>query len=109
MYPSDVLRNDLHLRAFAHGGLEALESRRGSRPVIAAPALTAGRPGAVPVPVRLALAAWLTALAAGVAEALMLIGSPDPPTPGQLAVRFAVYTGIAALVLALRTGRNAVR
>lgn len=63
----------------------------------------------VPVPVRLSMLGWLTAVAAGVAEALVRIVLPDPPTPGQLTARFAIYAVIVALVLALRTGRNAVR
>lgn len=63
----------------------------------------------VPVQVRLSILGWLTAVAAGVAEALVRIVLPDPPTPGQLAARFAIYSVIVALMLALRTGRNVVR
>ncbi len=64
---------------------------------------------AVPVPVRLSVLGWLTAVAAGAVEALVRMVLPDPPTPGQLAGRFAIYAVVVALVLALRTGRNAVR
>lgn len=64
---------------------------------------------AVPVPVRLSVMGWLTAITAGVLETLVRIVLPDPPTPGQLAARFAIYTVVVALVLALRTGRNAIR
>lgn len=60
---------------------------------------------AVPVPVRLSVLGWLTAVAAGAVEALVRMVLPDPPTPG----RFAIYAVVVALVLALRTGRNAVR
>jgi hypothetical protein len=63
----------------------------------------------VPHPVRLAVTAWLTAIGAGVAEVLVRLALPDPPTGGQLAVRFAIYAALALLVLALRTGRRAVR
>jgi hypothetical protein len=63
----------------------------------------------VPRPVRLAVAAWLTAIGAGVGETLVRLAMPDPPTGTELAVRSAIYAGLALLVLALRTGRNAVR
>ena len=63
----------------------------------------------VPGPVRLAVAAWLTAIGAGVAETLVRLAMPDPPTGTELAVRFAIYAGLAVLVLALRSGRHAVR
>jgi hypothetical protein len=64
---------------------------------------------AVPVPVRLSVLGWLTAVTAGVLEALVRIVLPDSPTPGQLAARFAIYAVVVVLVLALRTGRNAIR
>lgn len=63
----------------------------------------------VPAPVRLAVIGWLTAIGAGAAESLVRIALPDPPTPGQLAVRFSIYAILVALVLALRTGRDVVR
>lgn len=63
----------------------------------------------VPRPVRVAVATWLTAIGAGAAETLVRLAAPDPPTGTELAVRSAVYAGLALLVLALRTGRNAVR
>lgn len=65
--------------------------------------------GSAPVPVRLSVSGWLAAIAAGVAEALARIWLPEPPTSGQLAVRFAIYVGLVALVLALLSGRSAVR
>jgi hypothetical protein len=63
----------------------------------------------VPGPVRLAVAAWLTAIGAGVGETLVRLALPDPPTGGELAVRFSIYAVLTLLVLALRTGRRAVR
>ncbi|MDT7580462.1 MAG: hypothetical protein QOK35_1726, partial [Pseudonocardiales bacterium] len=63
----------------------------------------------VPAPVRLAVAAWLTAIGAGVVETLVRLALPDPPSGGELAVRFAIYAALALLVLTLRTGRRAVR
>jgi len=63
----------------------------------------------VPDPVRLAVAAWLTAIGAGVGETLVRLALPDAPTGTELAVRSAIYAGLALLVLALRSGRNAVR
>jgi hypothetical protein len=63
----------------------------------------------VPHPVRLAVTAWLTAIGAGVGETLVRLALPDPPTGRELAVRCAIYAALALLVLALRTGRRAVR
>lgn len=62
-----------------------------------------------PAPVRFAVLAWLGAIAAGVAETLVRLVLPDPPTGTELAVRFTIYAGLVLLVLALRSGRNAVR
>ena len=72
---------------------------------------TSDRTGAaVPAPVRFAVSAWLAAIAAGVAETLVRLALlPDPPTGTELGVRFALYAGLALLVLALRSGRRAVR
>jgi hypothetical protein len=70
--------------------------------------VTAG-PTAAPEPVHLAVWLWLGAVAAGAGEALVRLLLPEPPTLGQLGIRFAIYTGLAALVLALYTGRNNVR
>jgi hypothetical protein len=64
---------------------------------------------AVPTPLRFAVAAWLTAIGAGVGETLVRLALPDPPTGGELAVRCAIYAALSLLVLALRTGRRAVR
>ncbi len=71
---------------------------------------TAGvRPATAPAPVRLSVVLWLTAIAAGAAEALVYLLLPEPPTAAQLGVRFAIYAALTLLVLALHTGRNAVR
>lgn len=64
---------------------------------------------AAPDPVRFSVLLWLTAIAAGAAEALVYLLLPEPPTAMQLGARFAIYAVLAVLVLALRTGRNAVR
>jgi hypothetical protein len=49
------------------------------------------------------------AIGAGVAETLVRLTLADPPTPSELVVRFSIYAALAVLVLALRSGRNAVR
>lgn len=64
---------------------------------------------ATPAPVRSAILLWLAAIGAGVAEALVRLAMPDPPTATQLATRFAIYAALVVLVLALHTGRNIVR
>jgi hypothetical protein len=64
---------------------------------------------AVPRTVRLSVLLWLGAIAMGAAEAAVRLLLPEPPTPAQLGVRFAIYTALTVLVLALHTGRNAVR
>ncbi|MHC1557994.1 hypothetical protein ACR9E3_03515 [Actinomycetospora sp. C-140] len=69
--------------------------------------LTAAPP--VPRPVRAAVVVWLLAVGAGVAETLVHLALPDPPGPDALVKRALVYAGVVALVLALPTGRNAVR
>jgi|tagenome__1003787_1003787.scaffolds.fasta_scaffold20860912_1 hypothetical protein len=63
----------------------------------------------VPAPVRLAERAWLVAIGAGAAEALLRQALPDPPTGSELGVRFAIYAALVLLVFALRSGRNVVR
>lgn len=68
---------------------------------------TASRP--VPASVRLSVQLWLVAIAAGAAEALVHLLLPEPPTAAQLGVRFAIYAALTVLVLALHTGRNALR
>lgn len=55
------------------------------------------------------MAGWLTAIAAGIVEKLVRIALPDPPTAGQLTVRFAIYAALTALVLALLSGRRVAR
>ncbi|GAA3092401.1 hypothetical protein GCM10010464_65040 [Pseudonocardia yunnanensis] len=75
----------------------------------APPASTSHDATAVPRSVRLSVVIWLAAIAMGAVEALVRLLLPEPPTPTQLAVRFAIYTALAVLVLALHTGRNAVR
>ncbi|MBW0104951.1 hypothetical protein [Pseudonocardia sp. KRD291] len=67
------------------------------------------RPVRAPAAVRSAVVLWLGAILAGVAEAFVHLALPDPPAAGDLAVRFGIYLVLGALVLALRTGRNAVR
>ncbi|WP_433556302.1 hypothetical protein ACQPWY_29060 [Pseudonocardia xinjiangensis] len=74
----------------------------------AAPTRT-GTPTPVPATVRLSVLLWLTAITAGAAEVLVRLLLPEPPTPAQLWARFAIYTALAVLVLALHTGRGAVR
>ncbi|GAA1217711.1 hypothetical protein [Pseudonocardia alaniniphila] len=75
----------------------------------AAPASTSHDATAVPRAVRLSVVIWLAAIAMGAAEALVWLLLPGPPTPTELAVRFAIYTALVVLVLSLHTGRNAVR
>jgi hypothetical protein len=64
---------------------------------------------APPPTVQLSVLLWLGAIGAGAAEALVHLLLPAPPTAGQLATRFGIYAVLTVLVLALRTGRNAVR
>jgi hypothetical protein len=64
---------------------------------------------AAPPAVQLSVLLWLGAIGAGVAEALVHLLLPDPPTVGRLAARFGIYAVLGVLVLALRTGRNSVR
>ena len=68
---------------------------------------TAARP--VPAAVSLSVLLWLAAIGAGVAEALVHLLTPVAPTLPALAARFGLYAVLAVLVLALRTGRDAVR
>lgn len=63
----------------------------------------------VPGAVRLAVAGWLGAILLGIAEALVRLALPDPPSAGQLAVRFGMYLLLSGLVLSLLTGHNAAR
>lgn len=74
---------------------------------ILAPSTSSARP--VPRPVRAAVVVWLAAVGAGVAETLVHLSGPDAPGAGALVVRGAVYAVVVALVLSLRTGRDAVR
>jgi hypothetical protein len=62
-----------------------------------------------PTTVQLSILLWLSAIGAGVAEALVHLLLPEPPTLAQLAGRFGIYAVLAVLVLALRAGRDAVR
>lgn len=64
---------------------------------------------AVPAAVQLSVLLWLGAIGAGAAEALVHLLLPQPPTVPELAARFGLYTVLAVLVLALRTGHDAVR
>lgn len=62
-----------------------------------------------PATVQLSVLLWLGAIGAGAAEAAVYLLLPEPPTATQLAARFGIYAVLTVLVLALRTGRNAVR
>jgi hypothetical protein len=64
---------------------------------------------AAPAPVHHSVRLWLVAIGAGVAEALVRLLLPEPPTLPELGIRFAIYTALAGLVLALYTGRDVVR
>ena len=64
---------------------------------------------AAPAAVTLSIAFWFTAIGCGIAESLVHLLTPDPPSPGALAVRYLVYAALALLVMALHSGRNAVR
>lgn len=62
-----------------------------------------------PAAVQMSVVLWLAAIGAGAAEALVHLLLPEPPTLAQLAGRFGIYAVLTVLVLALRTGRDAVR
>jgi hypothetical protein len=62
-----------------------------------------------PAAVQMSVVLWLAAIGAGAVEALVHLLFPEPPTLAQLAARFGIYAVLTVLVLALRTGRNAVR
>lgn len=64
---------------------------------------------AQPPAVTLSVALWLGAILAGVVETLVHLTTPEAPTADALAVRFGIYLVLGVLVLALRTGSNAVR
>jgi hypothetical protein len=69
----------------------------------------ARRPDPLPDPLRWSITAWLAAVGFGVAETAVRLVLPDPPTAGELAARSGVYVVVAAAVLALASGRPAVR
>jgi len=71
----------------------------------------AARTATTPAPatVQLSVLLWLGAIGAGAAEALVHLLSAEPPTLTQLAARFGIYAVLTVLVLALHTGRDAVR
>jgi hypothetical protein len=75
----------------------------------AAPVPVPGSHPARPSTVTLSLALWLGAILAGVAETFVHLAMPDPPGADAVAIRFGIYLVLAVLVLALRSGRNAVR
>ncbi|GAA2870471.1 hypothetical protein GCM10010472_29760 [Pseudonocardia halophobica] len=65
--------------------------------------------GTAPTAVSTSVALWFTAIGCGVAETLVRFATPEPPGPIALAVRFAIYLGLAVLVLGLYSGRDAAR
>lgn len=74
--------------------------------------LAVARPTVDPAPpfvVAASVALWLGAILAGVAESLVRLAGPIPPTFGELAARSAIYLVLVVLVVQLRTGREAVR
>ncbi|WP_433504911.1 hypothetical protein ACQP04_36135 [Pseudonocardia halophobica] len=72
--------------------------------------MTTTTTGTAPTAVSTSVALWFTAIGCGVAETLVRFATPEPPGPVALAaVRFAIYLGLAGLVLALYSGRDAVR
>jgi len=77
---------------------------------VASPAAATLRPDHLPTELFAATAIWIGAVGAGVTEALVHVFlMPDPPTGPQLLMRGAVYAVVLALVLALPTGRAAIR
>jgi hypothetical protein len=62
-----------------------------------------------PAAVQMSVVLWLAAIGAGAVEALVHLLLPEPPTLAQLAGRFGIYAVLTVLVLALRTGRDAIR
>ncbi|MFP5021464.1 hypothetical protein [Pseudonocardia phyllosphaerae] len=65
--------------------------------------------GPEPAAVTLSVALWLGAILAGVAETLVHLAEPEPPSPEAVGLRGGMYLVLAVLVLQLRTGRNAYR
>lgn len=68
----------------------------GSRPVL-------------PSAVDLSVALWLGAILAGLAESLVRLAAPVPPTTGELAVRAGIYLVLGVVVLQLRSGHGVYR
>ncbi|GAA1879904.1 hypothetical protein GCM10009836_71580 [Pseudonocardia ailaonensis] len=62
-----------------------------------------------PPAVTMSIALWFTAIGCGIAESLVHLLTPDPPAPAALAARYLIYAALALLVMALHSGRNAVR
>ena len=62
-----------------------------------------------PSAVTLSVALWLGAILAGVAETVVHLSTPDAPSGSAVMARSGIYLVLAALVLSLRTGSNAVR
>jgi hypothetical protein len=71
--------------------------------------MTATAVRTAPAAIQLSVVLWLSAIGAGAAEALVHLLMPEPPTLAQLAARLGIYAVLTVLVLALRTGHNAVR
>lgn len=64
---------------------------------------------APPPAVMLSVGLWLAAILAGFAETLVRLAGDAPPSGSEIAGRAGIYLALAVLVLALRTGRNAIR
>ena len=62
-----------------------------------------------PTELRWSITAWLAAVGFGVAEAVVRLVLPDPPTADELVARSVIYALVVVLVLALASGRPAVR
>jgi hypothetical protein len=63
----------------------------------------------LPGPLCLSVGAWLAAVAFGIAETVVRLVLPDPPTAGGLVARSVVYALVVALVLSLTYGHGAIR
>ena len=74
--------------------------------------LAVARPAAGPAPppvVGASVVLWLGAILAGVAESIVRLAGPVPPTLGEQAARSSIFLVLAVLVVQLRTGRETIR